>query len=108
MGTIKILHRKYVLANDIILLKGHINYTELHFENGKKIMLAKTLKLLHKEFSTHGFFRINRSNMINIKYLSKTRENYAFVKLVNNLELNVSRRRRDDLKDFIYAKEKTI
>ncbi|GGD82263.1 hypothetical protein GCM10011514_52860 [Emticicia aquatilis] len=102
MNTVKILHKKRVFADEIVMLKGNVNYTELHFKNGKKIILAKTLKILYSTFSEHGFFRINRSNAVNIRYLSKTLENYAVVKLVNNVELNVSRRRRKHLKEFIY------
>ncbi len=98
METIKIYHKKKVATKDIILLQGKANYTELHFENGKKILLARTLKKLELTLSMLGFFRISKTNMINLKYLKFTQENYAFVKLNNDVELNVSRRRREDLK----------
>jgi DNA-binding LytR/AlgR family response regulator len=101
METIKIYHKKKIPPKEVVLLKGDTNYTELHFQNGDKIIIAKTLKLLHDVFSTHGFFRISKTNMINIKYLSLTNEKFSIVKLKNNVELNVSRRRRDNLKDFL-------
>lgn len=106
MKTIKIYHKKYIPANEVVLLKGDANYTELHFEDGHKITLAKTLKRLHESFSEHGFFRISKTNMVNLKFIAKTNENYAVVKMKNNLELHVSRRRRLDLKDFIYSNSK--
>lgn len=106
METIKILHKKQVLPRDIVMLKGDINYTELIFQDGKKIIIAKTLKRLNDAFSEFGFFRVNKSNIINIRFLSNTYENYSVVKLKNNVELNVSRRRRDELKAFIYANQK--
>lgn len=106
MNTIKIYHNKYIPTNEVVLLKGDANYTELHFENGKIIILAKTLKRLHESFSEHGFFRISKTNMINLKFLAKTNENYTVVQMKNNIELHVSRRRRIDLKDFIYSNTK--
>ncbi len=107
MNTVRIYHRKYITANEVVLLRGNANYTELHFENGQKITLAKTLKRLHESFSEHGFFRISKTNMINLKFIAKTNENYAVVKMKNDLELHVSRRRRIDLKDFIYTNLKS-
>lgn len=103
MKMVKIFRNKYILTNEVVLLKAEINYTELHFENGQVITLSKTLKRLHDDFSEHGFFRISKKNMINIKYLSKVFQNYSMVKLKNKVELNVSRRRREDLRTFIYA-----
>ncbi len=104
METIKIFHKKRIPPSKVILLKGNANYTELHFESGDVIILAKTLKKLQDSFSSHGFFRISKTNMINLKFLSITNENYSFVKLKNNVELNVSRRRREDLRVFIQNK----
>lgn len=108
MDTIKIYHKKQIPPKEVILLKGDVNYTELHFHNGEKIIVAKTLKLLHDAFSTHGFFRISKTNMINIRYLSLTNENFSIVTLKNDVELNVSRRRRGNLKDFILATKAKI
>ncbi|GGD51364.1 hypothetical protein GCM10011514_14500 [Emticicia aquatilis] len=107
MNTVKIYHKKYIVANEVVLLKAEANYTELHFENGNKIILAKTLKRLHESFSEHGFFRISKTNMVNLKFIAKTNENYAIVKMKNDLELHVSRRRRLDLKDFIFSNTKS-
>lgn len=106
METVRIYHKKYIPANEVVLLKGDANYTELHFENGNKIILAKTLKRLHGSFSEHGFFRISKTNMVNLKFIANTNENFAVVKMKNNLELHVSRRRRLDLKDFIFSNTK--
>ncbi|MFY7909616.1 MAG: LytTR family transcriptional regulator DNA-binding domain-containing protein [Emticicia sp.] len=107
MNTVKIYHKKYIAANEVVLLKAEANYTVLHFENGNKIILAKTLKRLHECFSEHGFFRISKTNMVNLKFIAKTNENYAVVKMKNDLELHVSRRRRLDLKDFIFSNTKS-
>lgn len=105
METIKILRKKHIIPKDVVMLKGDINYTEVIFQNGNKLIVAKTLKRLNDTFSEFGFFRVNKSNIINIRFLTNTYENFSVVKLKNNIELNVSRRRREDLKAFIYASQ---
>ncbi len=103
METIKIYHKKQIPPKNVMLLRGHANYTELHFENGDKIILAKTLKRLQDTFSEYGFFRISKTNMINLKFFLNANENFAIVKLKNEVELHVSRRRRENLRVFIYS-----
>jgi DNA-binding LytR/AlgR family response regulator len=108
METIKLLRKKQVPPSEVILLRADINYTELHFTNGKTLVLARTLKKLESDFYPFGFFRINKSNIINLKFLSETYDDFAYVILKNKLELNVSRRRREDLKNVINFNLKTL
>lgn len=101
MDAIKILRKRYVPPSEVIMLKANINYTEFFFADGKKLIIAKTLKSLQDDFYQHGFVRINKTNMINLKYLHKTVDNFSYVVLQNRLELIVSRRRREILKSEI-------
>jgi DNA-binding LytR/AlgR family response regulator len=100
-SPLKIDRKQSVYPNEVLLLKANINYTEIHLKCGRKIMLAKTLKEFHKEFERFGFFRINRSVVINMNYVLKTDEQYQFLKLKNKLQLKVSRRRRDDFIELL-------
>ena len=97
-SPLKIAKKQSVFPNEVLLLKANINYTEIHLKCGKKIMMAKTLKVFYKEFEKFGFFRVNRSVVINMKFVAKTDEQFQNLKLKNKLELKVSRRRRDDFK----------
>jgi len=100
-SPLKIDRKQSVYPNEVLLLKANINYTEIHLKCGRKIMLAKTLKEFHKEFERFGFFRINRSVVINMNYVLKTDEQYQSLKLKNKLQLKVSRRRRDDFIELL-------
>jgi len=104
METVKIFRKKHVPPSEVVMLKADINYTEIHFANGTTIVLAKTLKKLQNDFYPYGFFRINKTNMINLNYLLRTIDDFSHVVLKNRLELNVSRRRREDLKNLIHQK----
>lgn len=95
---LKIDRKQSVYPNEVLLLKANINYTEIHLKCGRKYVLAKTLKAFYKEFEHFGFFRINRSIVINMKFVSNTDEQCESIKLKNKLHLKVSRRRRDDFK----------
>lgn len=95
---LRIDRKQSVYPNEVFLLKANINYTEIHLKCGRKIMLAKTLKEFYKEFEKFGFFRINRSVVINMNFVAKTDEHFQSLKLKNKLQLKVSRRRRDEFK----------
>lgn len=101
MKTIKILRKKNVPPSEVIMLKADVNYTEFFFANGKRLTIAKTLKSFQDEFYPFGFFRINKTNMINLNYLYKTFDDFSCVVLKNSVELNVSRRRREELKSIL-------
>lgn len=105
MKTVKILRKKSVPPNEVIMLKANVNYTEFLFADGKRFIIAKTLKSLQDDFYPFGFFRINKTNMINLNFIHETIDNFSYVVLKNRLELNVSRRRREDLKNTIHQKE---
>lgn len=108
METIKIFRKKHVPPSEVIMLRADINYTEIHLANGQTIVLAKTLKKLQDDFYPFGFFRINKSNVINLKYLSRIFDDYAYVVLKNEEELSVSRRRREDLRIIVNTTLKTF
>jgi len=95
---LRIDRKQSVYPSEVFLLKANINYTEIHLKCGRKIMLARTLKEFYKEFEKFGFFRINRSVVINMNFVAKTDEHFQSLRLKNKLQLKVSRRRRDDFK----------
>ena len=96
--VLKIDRKQSVFSKDVVFLKANINYTEIHLKCGKKYVLAKTLKEFYKEFEKFGFFRVNRSVVINMNFVAKTDEHFQSLRLKNKLQLKVSRRRRDDFK----------
>jgi two-component system LytT family response regulator len=96
--VLKIDRKQSVFSKDVVFLKANINYTEIHLKCGKKYVLAKTLKEFYKEFEKFGFFRVNRSMVINMNFVANTDEHFQSLRLKNKLHLKVSRRRRDDFK----------
>lgn len=83
--------------SEIMLLLASANYTEIHFTNGRKMLVATTLKQLEKRFSVSGdFFRTHKSFLINLNHI-KTYDRFLsdeFVEMQNNYKVAVSRRRK--------------
>lgn len=56
---------------DIIRFEADKNYTNIFFTNGKKILIAKTLKEYESMLDQHHFFRIQQSHLINLNYIDR-------------------------------------
>jgi DNA-binding LytR/AlgR family response regulator len=89
--------RQNANPQEIILLQADINYTNVLFSNGRKLVVATTLKELEKRFSTcTDFFRTHKSYLININYINSY--NIAgedeFVQMKNGYRATISRRKK--------------
>ncbi|SOE23116.1 LytTr DNA-binding domain-containing protein [Spirosomataceae bacterium TFI 002] len=103
-SRIKLVGRKIVETNAIILLKADANYTEVHMKNGEKIIVSKTLKELEKKFIIFPFFRCHKSYMVNMNQVESIQLNGgAKAKLANNTYAEISRRRKDAFIDAMKA-----
>ncbi|MCR9063200.1 MAG: LytTR family transcriptional regulator [Cytophagales bacterium] len=84
---------------DIIYLKGVINYTEFHLKGGQKLVTSHTLKKYEEQLS--HFVRVSRSHLLNPQFI-KTVRSYGpqkEVELLNGRRVTVSRRRAVLLKE---------
>jgi len=57
-------------VNDIIFCKADDNYTEIHFQNSKKLV-SKTLKHFEDMLTPHSFARIHKSYLVNVNKIVK-------------------------------------
>jgi two-component system LytT family response regulator len=56
---------------EIIRCEADKNYTFFFLNNGKKILVSKTLKDFETMLNGYGFFRIQQSHLINLDYLDR-------------------------------------
>ena len=91
----------YPQSNEILFLKGDINYTEFHLVDGKKIVSSSTL-LKHQE-KLISFIRVSKSHLVNPVFVKNMEHQgaYAQIELLNGNHLKVSRRRIDYVKNSI-------
>jgi len=71
------------------------NYTEIVMVNGRSEIISNNLGSMEKELADDGFFRISRSALINIRYLTHVNSKFAICRLEGDsvIELKVARNR---------------
>ena len=91
----------FVNITDILYCKAKGVYTSIYLFDGKKILASKPLGDFESQLSSHKFFRIHHSTLINLNYIKEfQRFNGGYVVMQNDAKLEVSHRKR---KDFLEA-----
>ncbi len=87
----------FLQVNDIIRCQSDINYTTIYTKDKQKLMVAKTLKEFEELLTEYNFFRVHNSHLINLNYIkSYNKGKGGFVSMIDNSEIEVSTRRKDD------------
>lgn len=93
---------KIINLSDIIYLEADSNYCIFHLVNGDKIVASKPLKDYEEVLTENQFIRVHKSNIINVDYLKEYKNNNGLhVKLINDIIIQVSRRRITEFLDKI-------
>ncbi len=86
----------FVEVKDIIRCQSQNNYTAFHFLNGKKILVSRTLKIFSKMLEDHNFFRISRSDLVNLNHIvTFGRQKSPTLTLSDDTKLTISMRRKE-------------
>lgn len=87
---------------NIICCDSDSCYTTIHTSDGDKIMVSKTLKDYEELLADCGFYRVHKSNLINLLHIKRfERQDGGYIILTNNLRIPVSSRKRDHLLELI-------
>lgn len=88
---------------DIRLMEIHGNYTRIYFEDNKPLIL-KSLNQLESRLDPQHFFRANRQQIINLKWIAKLDpwlNGRLKVTLNNGEEVEISRRQSSKLRELL-------
>ncbi|MEI7585246.1 LytTR family DNA-binding domain-containing protein [Runella sp.] len=85
-----LMGKLFVPLREIIRLEGQRNYTLFVLNNGKPILVAKTLGFF-EELLPVNFVRVSRGSVINLSYVIPF--NGGNIRLKDGYEIPVSRRR---------------
>lgn len=92
----------FVKIKEIIRCESDNNYTAIYLKNGEKIMVSRTLKEYDDMLTPFNFFRIHKSHLINLGFLSRYKKGEGgFVIMEDGAELEVSRRRKEEFLEAI-------
>ncbi len=89
-----------VRIRTILYFQAEGNYTFVHLDNGKKILVSKTLKEFEAKLNSATFCRIHRSTLVNLTKVSKyIKGRGGLVVLDNGTQLAVSTRKKEEIID---------
>lgn len=88
---------EFINTDDIIKIKGENVYSVFFLVNEKKIVASVTLKETESLLTRHGFYRVHKSYIINLKYISRyIKGEGGTVVMTDGSEVEVSRRNKVD------------
>ena len=90
-----------VLINNVILIKGDVNYTKFYLHGGRERVVAHSIKFFESHLQTHGFLRIHRGYMINPNYVKTYNLEEESITMTNGLIADIARRRKHIVKDLV-------
>lgn len=91
----------FVRMTDIIRCEASSNYTIIYLNTGKKIVAPKTLKEFEELLAPEGFFRVHQSHLINLKHTNQFLKTKNLIRMSDNSEVEVSRRKKTLFMDLI-------
>ena len=87
---------EFVDVGHIIRCQGESNYTHIHFENRKPLLVAKTLVDFEDLLREHSFVRVHKTHLVNMRHVSAyARNDGGSLILTNGDEVIISRRRKE-------------
>lgn len=87
--------------DQILYCKSESNYSYIILMDNRKILTTHTLAQLEEKLAKNNFIRIHQSYLVNSKYISRyIKTEGSQIELTNGQILDVSRRKRDELKKY--------
>ena len=88
----------FILIEDIIYCEADSNYAHIYLKDRSHLLMSRPLKELELQLKPYNFCRIHQSHLINLNHLIKyVRGNAGYVVMLNDVHLNVSRSKKQEL-----------
>ncbi|MFK7953471.1 MAG: LytR/AlgR family response regulator transcription factor [Ekhidna sp.] len=93
----------YLIAiKEIIRCQSDNNYTIFFLEDGRKLMVSRTLKEYERLFDDQPFFRTHQSHLINLSFFSKyEKREGGVVSMKDGSKIPVATRKKDVLLEIL-------
>jgi two-component system, LytTR family, response regulator len=91
-----------VPLNNIIACESRSNYTCIHLNNGRNMLVSRTLKEIEEMLDMPPFFRVHNSYLVNLQYAVRYNKGEGgFLVLSDDLTVPVSRNKKEELLKII-------
>ncbi|MCP9766454.1 LytTR family transcriptional regulator [Lacihabitans sp. LS3-19] len=107
MENLKFIRNIELQSDEILLFESDINYSQIWLSNGRKLIVAKTLKQISEIVKNSPFVRVNRKIMLNANFVKSlgNEQTKQTAELTNGLKITFSRRRaakaHNDIKNYL-------
>jgi two-component system LytT family response regulator len=92
----------FVKNEEILYCKSAGRYTEFYLTDKRKLVASKSLGEYEEQFDSKSFFRIHRSFIVNLNYITNINKKAGnYCELTNGQSLPISRRRMENLIQFL-------
>lgn len=87
----------FVNTKDICYFHADSNYTFVVMVDGKKVLVAKTLKEINDILSGSDFFRVHNSYLVNLNHIIKfVRGDGGYIVMPDNTQITISRSKKEE------------
>jgi two-component system LytT family response regulator len=86
---------EFINNSDIIRCSSESNYTRIYLKNGTNILSAKTLKEYHHQLDKNVFYRVHKSHIVNINYVTKFLRS-GYLLLEDNSTVEIAKKAKDN------------
>ncbi|MCB0661677.1 MAG: response regulator transcription factor [Saprospiraceae bacterium] len=94
----------FVDLEQIIRCEAQNNYTKFYLLNNENYLVSRTLKYYEGLLNDFNFFRINRTDIINLKYIKMLQKGKKLrIAMSDGAQLNLSDSRKDEFLETIGA-----
>ncbi len=92
----------FVAPSDVAFCRAEDNYTELHLCDGRRFMVARTLKEYEDMLTELGFIRVHRSYLVNREAIERITTD-GFLEVRGGHRVEISRRRKEEVLKLLRA-----
>ena len=86
-----------IKVKSILRCEGERNYTRVFYKDGTSVLISRTLLEFDQLLVPHGFFRIHRSHLVNLDYVSRyLKADGGMVEMTDKSKLKISPKFKDE------------
>lgn len=91
-------HIEFVAVNSIIRCQGDRNYTYFFLQDGRKLLVSRTLKEYVGLLDDQSFYRVHQSHLVNLNHIQKYRKRDGGILITSDgARIPVARARKEEL-----------
>ena len=96
--TLKTQHEiHFIDPKDILYCQSDGNYTSFYLNTGTRLVVSKLIKYYEDLLHAHGFFRVHKSYLVQLKQIKKFNKSNSTIQLQSDDIVDVAKRKKEEL-----------